>query len=229
MVASSACGPREGSVRADALSSRANRRAPASPLEWKLGRSERRPSVMLNDSPAALRWPAASWPAPVAALPSAEPARSPPAEARPSPAASRAAPCRALAEPSPSSALPALACESPARSRPTPLAALRRPGPSRSSWGNRPGRWSRGPRSHATCGCRVSEWGEADHGSHTRFGGDVALPTCQEIEAVRRGDRASRSGGNQDEGRLPAGADGLLDRFGVLARGARSGELVDSR
>ena len=36
-----------------------------------------------------------------------------------------------------------------------------------------------------------------------------------------------RGGGDEDEGRFPAGADGLFDRFGVLPRLVRGGELVD--
>ena len=78
IVACSAWERREGSLRAEASSSRASRRARSSPLARKLGSSDRRPWLRLRARPAALRWPPASCPAPVAARPSAEPARSPP-------------------------------------------------------------------------------------------------------------------------------------------------------
>ena len=76
----------------------------------------------------------------------------------------------------------------------------------------------------------ASERGEADHGPHTRFGGNAALPARQEREAVRRGDRALAA--RRRPGRRAPPSRGRRRRLiasASAAGGARSGELVDPR
>jgi len=64
----------------------------------------------------------------------------------------------------------------------------------------------------------VGQRRRADHGPDPRLGGDPPLPAVKQRQPPLGGDRPGFCRRDEDEGRLPAGADGGVDRFGALAR-----------
>ena len=120
------------------------------------------------------------------------------------------APAAARSEPSASRPLPAAPSSIPARRALTAPAARRRPGPSFSS-------------------CAVPWAPSVESGPHPGLGGDPLLPATQGREILAIGDRALFGGGDEDERRLPAGADRSVDRLGALPRLVGARQLVDPR
>ena len=116
--------------------------------------------------------------------------------------------------------------------RATAPAAPRRPGPSRSSCAEpfRPSAVERRRRARAAASCGAATGPGPITARTPGSRGDPPLPARQQRAGVRWVVIGPRSvGGDEDEGRLPARADGGVDRFRVLAGLVGGRQLVDPR
>ena len=166
--------------------------------------------------------PSASRLLPASRRPIAPVASSPRPAARPSSLAISPAPAAARSDPSASSPLPSAPAAIPPRSCSTARAARRSPGPSRSSSPNA-GRWADFPPPAWVIGPSAPEVRDLPRrrsgavalatgpgpitAAHARLGGDAPLPARQQRQVALGRDRPPFGGGDEDEGRLPAGPD----------------------
>ena len=183
----------------------------------RLGSRVPRPSEMLEAVPEATRWPLASRSEPEARRSRAPEARSPPSPAWSRPPASSSAPSPALAEPSPSRPAGGRGFAEAAADLGDGARGLPQSGPEAGELGGReepPGCRSAPSERSGRAAAAIAAGPITS--STPESAGDATLGGGEEGEARARGERPVVGGEGEDEGGLPAGADRVGDRFGVL-------------